>query len=101
MLRLRERAEKSPQDELESAVGVLERQVGDGRRFADDEWQIGNKVHHELSIRTERLMERIAPRVQFAFALTQEMTDKALKGLGERRIRNVALVLIEFARREE
>src|SRR6266850_7596190 len=46
-------------------------------------------------------MKRIAPFVQFAFALPQEMTDEALKGLGERRIRNVALVLIEFARSEE
>jgi hypothetical protein len=29
-------------------------------------------------------MKRIAPFVQFAFAFTQERTDKALKGLRER-----------------
>src|SRR4030095_88406 len=84
MLRPRANSDKSPQDEQESALGVLERKVGDWRRFADDELQFRNKVHNELSVRTERLMKRIAPFVQFAFALTQERTDKALKGLGER-----------------
>src|SRR5262245_41858818 len=97
MLRPREHADKSPKDELESALGVLERQVGDGWRFADDELQFWNKVHNEPSVRTERIMKRIAPCVQFAFALTQERTEQTLKRLRQRRIRDVALVLVEFA----
>src|SRR5262245_19542333 len=84
MPRPREHSDKSPKDELESALGVLEWKVGDGWRFADDELQLRNQVHNELSVRTERLVKRLAPCVQFAFALAQERTDKALKGLGER-----------------
>jgi len=42
-------------------------------------------------------MKRIAPFAQLPFALTQEVTDKALKGLRQRGIRDVALVLIELA----
>jgi hypothetical protein len=52
MLRPREHADKSPKDELESALGILERKVGDWRRFADDELQCRNKVHNERSVRT-------------------------------------------------
>ena len=52
MLRPREHPDKSPKDELESALGVLERKVGDWRRFADDELQFRNKVHNEPSVRT-------------------------------------------------
>src|SRR5207245_6686415 len=94
MLRSREHSDESPKDELESALGVLERKVGDWRRFADDELQFRNKVHNEPSVRTERIVKRIAPLAQLPFALAQEGTDEALKGLRERRIRDVALVLI-------
>src|SRR5260370_22995459 len=101
MLRPREHSDESPKDELESALGALKRKVGDRWRFADDELQFRYKVHDELPVRTERIMKRIAPCGQFVFTLTQERTDKALEGLGGRRIRNVALVLIECARREK
>ena len=57
--------------------------VGD-YAFADDELQFRYKVHDELPVRTERIMKRIAPCGQFVFTLTQERTDKALEGLGER-----------------
>ena len=35
------------------------------------------------------------------FALDQDLTDQRLEGLCQGRIRDVALVLVEFARREE
>src|SRR5215470_14493473 len=46
-------------------------------------------------------MKGIAPLAQLLFALTQECAGKALKGLRERGIRNIALVLIELARCKE
>src|SRR5215831_8805206 len=43
-------------------------------------------------------MKCIAPFTQLLFALTQKWTDKALKGLRQGGIRDVALVLVELAR---
>src|SRR5262245_15406993 len=43
-------------------------------------------------------MKGIAPLAQLLFALTQEWSDKALKGLRQSSVRDVALVLIELAR---
>src|SRR5262249_7060923 len=101
MLGLREHTDESPQDEPESALSVLERKVGDRRRLAADELQFGNEVRDQPSVRTECIVQRFAPRIQLGFALTQERTDQTLKRLCERRIRNIALVLIELARSEQ
>ena len=84
MLRPCEHSDESPKDELESALGVLERKVGDWRRFADDELQFRNKVHDELRVRAQRITKRLAPVAQLPFGLAQEGTDETLKGLGER-----------------
>src|SRR6266852_744240 len=46
-------------------------------------------------------MQGIAPRAQLLFALTQQWSDKALKGLSEGGIRDIALVLVELARRKK
>ena len=47
---------------------------------------------------SKRLEKRIAPAAQLRFALAQKRTDKALKGLRQSGIRDVALVLVELAR---
>jgi len=60
--------------------------------------QFSNQVHNEPAVRTQRIMKRIAPAAQLPFAPAQEGADEALKGLRECCIRDVALVLIEFAR---
>ena len=41
--------------------------------------------------------KRVAPTRQFGVALAQQRPDQALKGLRERRIGDVALVLVELA----
>src|SRR5215510_11703517 len=46
-------------------------------------------------------MKVIAPRAQLFFALVQKWSDKALKGLRDGGIRDIALVLIELARRKK
>src|SRR5262245_59774660 len=42
-------------------------------------------------------MKGVAPDAELCFALTQKRTNKALKGLRQSGIRNVALVLVELA----
>ena len=75
----------------------LGRKLGDRRLVADDELQFGNEVDHEPPVRAERLQKRVAPGRQFGFALAEKGPDEALKGLRERRIGDVALVLVELA----
>ena len=98
MLRPGEHAEEAPEDQLEASLRVLRRQLGHRRLLADDELQLGDQIHHELPVRTQRLAERLTPAAELRFALRQERTDQTLKGLREGRIRDVALVLVELAR---
>src|SRR6266403_677697 len=46
-------------------------------------------------------MQGVAPARQLGVAFTEKWSHKALESLGERRIRDVALVLIELAGREQ
>ena len=45
--------------------------------------------------------KRVAPARQLGVALAEKRPDQALKGLRQRRIRDVALVLVELAGREQ
>ena len=45
--------------------------------------------------------KRLAPTRQLGVALAEQRPHQALKGLHQRRIGNVALVLVELARREQ
>ena len=101
MFRPREYADESAEHQLKTALRFLRRKFRDRRLLADDELQFRDEIDHELSVRVQRLAQRVAPSAQLFFALTQEWTDEALKGLRERRIRNVSLVLVELARRKK
>src|SRR4029453_2724652 len=96
MLGPSEDSQKPSEHELEAALRVLWRQFRDHGLVADDDLQVGDEVHHELAVRSERLMERMSPATQFVVAPGQERTDQTLKGLGEGGVRNVAFVLVEL-----
>src|SRR5262245_7219738 len=81
MLLPREHSDKLSKNELESALGFLQRKFGDWWRLSDDELQFRNEVHDELSVRTQRIMKGRAPFAQFRFAFAQKGTDKILEGL--------------------
>ena len=68
---------------------------------ADDQLQFGYEIDHELAERAQRFAEGVTPGRQIGIALGEKAPDKALKSLSERRIRDVALVLIELARGKE
>ena len=55
----------------------------------------------ELTIRAQRLAQSVAPAGQLGLALAQKRADQALEGLRQRRIRDVALVLVELAGGEQ
>ena len=92
-----EDADESPEHELKTPLRVLWREIRNGRRFSDDELQLGDDVDHEACGRAERLAQGLAPAAQLSLALAQKRSDQALKGLRQGRIRDVALVLIKFA----
>src|SRR5216684_7452149 len=97
MFGLREDAEKSPEHQPETALCLLRRKLRDPRLLSDEQLQFGDNADHEPSVRAQRLAQRVAPAGQLRVALAQERTDQALKGLRQRRIGDVALVLIELA----
>ena len=93
----REDAEKPPEHQLETALCLLRWKLHDGRLLSDQELQFGDHVNHESSVRAQRLGERVAPAGELGVALAQKRADQALKRLRQRRIGDVALVLIELA----
>src|SRR6185503_7221980 len=101
MLGPSEDSQKPSEHQLKPALRVLWRQFRDHGLVADDDLQVGDEIHHELSVRSERLMERLSPTTQLVVALGQERTDQTLKGLRQGGVRNVAFVLVELARRKQ
>src|SRR3977135_3434572 len=101
MLLAREYAKEAPEHHLETVLRVLRRQVRDRRLFSDHELQLGNEVDDELAIRAQRLGEGLAPAAKLLRSVGEERADKALEGLAQRRVWDVALVLVDLARRKQ
>ena len=97
MFRPGEDADEAPEHQLETSLRVLRRQLRDRRLFADDELQFGDQIDDEPSVRAQRLQQCVAPAAQLGLALAEQRPDEALKSLRQRRIRNVAFVLVELA----
>ena len=77
---------------------LLRRQIGDRRLFANNEIKLGDQVHDELAVRAKRLQQNADATAPVRLTLAQNLPDQTLKGLRHRRIGDVALVLVEFAR---
>src|SRR5215469_8481014 len=98
VLRPREHTDKTAEHKLKAMLCFLGWKFGNWWLLSDDELQFRNQIHNELPVPTEGITKGITPFVQLLFALAQQGTDKVLKGLRERGIRNVALKLIELPR---
>src|SRR5882724_2192327 len=101
MFRPGKHTEETPEYRLEARLLVLWRKVGSRRLITDDESKLRDEIDHELAVRAKRLEQRGAPLVHLRVALAEDLMDKALEGLGQRRVRDVTLVLVELAGREE
>src|SRR6266478_4236178 len=97
MLLAREHPEEAPEHHLEAVLPVLRRQVRDRRLYPNHEFQLGDEVDDELTIRAHCLTQGVSPPAKLGLALAQERADKALEGLTQCGVRDVALVLIELA----
>src|SRR5580692_936370 len=100
MLRSREDAEEPPKHQLEAISRFLRWQFCHGWLFADDEFDFGYEVDHQLAIRPQCLQKSAPPIVHLGFAFDPDLMHQHLEGLGQRRIWHVALVLIELTRGE-
>ncbi len=58
-----------------------------------------DEVGQQPTVRAQRLQKSLAPARQIGVALAEQIAHQALKGLHERRMGNVALVLVELAPR--
>src|SRR4029077_19870571 len=101
LLWLRENLDEAPEHQLETPLRGLRRKLGDRRLVADDELQLGDKVDHQPAVRAQRLHKEATPSTQLDVARAEKRPNETLKCLCERRIRDVALVLVEFARSEK
>src|SRR4051794_31878665 len=82
----------------EAILSVLWWKVRNRWLRTDYEFQFRDEVNNEQPIRVQRLPKLVAPSREFGPALNQQPADEALKCLRQRRIRDVALVLVELAR---
>ncbi len=101
VLRPREDAEEAPENHLEPVLRVLRRHVRDRRLCSDHQLQLGDEVDDELTVRAQRLAQGGPPPAELRLAPAQQRADQAPEGLGQRGIRDVALVLVELAGGEQ
>src|SRR5258707_7385025 len=96
VLLAREHPEEALENHLESVLRVLRRQVRDRWLFPNHEFQLGNEIDHELTIRAQRLAYGDSPAAKLLLALSAERADKALKCLAYRDVRDVRAALVEI-----
>ena len=86
---------------MQTTLCLLRRKLDDRRLLSDEELQFRDEVDHEPPVRAQRLAKSVAPVANSASLLTKQRPHQALKRLHQRRIGDVALVLIELAGREK
>jgi hypothetical protein len=96
-----EYAEKPPEYHLEAVLRVLRRQVRNGWLYSDHKLQRGNEVDDKLTVGAQRLSQGVPPPAKLPLALAQKRAHKALEGLGQGGVGDVALILVELAGRKE
>src|SRR3979411_1290384 len=101
MLRFGEGAEEPPDDHLEAVLRLSRREVRNGRLFSDDELQLGNEVHDELTVLAERLSQRVSPTAKLRLTLSEDRANKTPESLCESGVPDAAFVLVELAGREQ
>src|SRR5689334_2651080 len=89
--------DESTKDQMEPRLRVARRKFWYRRLLSDNHLQLRHQTDHQLSIRIQRLMKDMTPLAQLLFGLAQKWPYEALKCLGQRRIRDIALVLIKFS----
>src|SRR5262245_3607811 len=101
MFRPSEDADELSEHHLETPLRVLWRKLRNRQRLSDDELHFRNEIDNQSCIRSQRLPQCITPWREVRFVLPEQWPDQVLKGLCQRRVGYVALVLIELAGSEK
>src|SRR5882724_11071228 len=101
MLGPSEYAKESPKHALKAILSFLRWELRNGRLLADDESKLWDQVDHKLAICAHCIEQHAAPSGYFLVTLAEELAHQGPKGLSQRGIGDVALVLIELAAREK
>src|SRR4051812_27180752 len=101
MLGAREDIDEPPQDQMKASLRVARRQFGDRRLFTNDMDQFRDELDHQDAVRIQGFAQCLAPLSQLFIAFAEQRSDEALKGLRQRRVRNVALELVKLTRAEQ
>src|SRR3954462_12455418 len=94
-------SEEVTEHHLEAVLRILRWQLRNLWLRSDDELDLGDERDDQLAIRSQGLLERVPPGTELRLAHPQHGTDQRLESLGQRGIRDVALVLIELAGSEQ
>src|SRR5246127_5469537 len=94
-------SEETPEHQLETVLRILRRHVGNGRLFANDEFQLRDEVNDQLATGTHGVHQDGPPLFHFRFALDEDLTYQSLEGLCQGSVRDVPPVLVELACREQ
>src|ERR1700684_2329420 len=101
MFLAREHAQEAPENHLEAVLRVLWWQIWNRRLFTDHKLEFRNEIDDQRTIWTERLEQAVPPPAERLFPLGEERADQGLERLAQSRVRDVALVLVELAGREQ
>ena len=101
MLGPSEDAEEAPEHQLKPILAILGGKIGDRRRLADDEGELRDQIDHEPAIGTKRFEQAVPPAAQLRVVLAEQLANETLECLSQRRVRDVALVLVELPAGEE
>src|SRR5215469_10500256 len=97
MFRPSEDTDELPKHQLKAPLRVLWGKLRNRRWLSNDQPHFRNEIHNQSCVRSECFPQSIAPRGKVRFAFAEQRPDQALKGLCQRRVGNVAFVLIELA----
>ena len=101
MFLAREHAEEGSEHEVEAALRFGRRKLRHRHLLAQHQLELRDQIDDELTVRTDSFTDLFSPAVDLGVAGAQHLADERLEGLGDRGIRDVALVLIELARNED
>src|SRR5262249_21944858 len=96
MLGAREHTDQSPKSRLDASLRVRGREVRDGQLLSDDEFEFGNQIGDERTVRVDRATNLSAPHAQLGLGLGEKLANQTLEGLRPCRVRDVALYLVEL-----
>jgi len=97
----REHCQEGPEDSMEPVFRFCNWNFRKWRLFTDNQLELGDDVRHELAVWPDRIQYGGSPTTKLGFAFAEDLTNKTLESLGQRRVWDFSLVLFEFPGNED